>query len=189
MWIVCPPTFFLLLWTVWRRASEPKRSSEPWPHPIALAVNKSSRFLFLYARSCISKKKSDIEDLRTGFSFSLFHWKKKQNKTKQNKTKKQENRNTQKRWGDKAQKETIRLRPSPFYSFFIASIDFPDDFGSDGGMKNRKRKQKQKTTKKKKSEKRMPQTLASLPWSLKTTRHDHQIDTNSISRKLWWSIS
>ena len=148
MWIVCPPTFFLLLWTVWRRASEPKRSSEPWPHPIALAVNKSSRFLFLYARSCISKKKSDIEDLRTGFSFSLFHWKK-QKKTKTKQNKKQENRNTQKRWGDKAQKETIRLRPSPFYSFSV--YWFSDDFGSDGGMKNRKRKQKQKTTTKKRN--------------------------------------
>ena len=49
-------------------------------------------------------------------------------------------------------------------------------------MQNRKRKQKQKTKQKKKSEKRMPQTLASLPWSLKTTRHDHQIDTNCDGR-------
>ena len=112
MWIVCPPTFFILFSTISRRASEPKRSSKPWPHPIALAVNKSSRFLFLYARSCISKKEIR-ENLRTGFSFSLFPpTGKKKNKTKQNK--RQENRNTQKRWGDEAQKETIRLRPSPF---------------------------------------------------------------------------
>ena len=177
MRIVCPPTFFLLFWTVWRRASEPKRSSEPWPHPIALAVNKASRFLFLCARSCISKKKSAIEDLRTGFSFSLFHW---QKKTKQNK--KQENRNTQKRWGDEAQKETIRLRPSPLYSFSVYWFSW---FWV--GRWGEKKKEKTKT-KKKKSEKRMPQTLASLPWSLKSTRHDHQIDTNSISQKLWWPI-
>ena len=32
----------------------------------------------------------------------------------------------------------------------------------------------------KKSEKRRPETPASLPWSLKTTRHGHQIDKNSI---------
>ena len=45
--------------------------------------------------------------------------------------------------------------------------------------------EKKNTKKNKKSEKRRPQTLASLPWSLKTTRHDHEIDTNSIWRKLW----
>ena len=59
----------------------------------------------------------------------------------------------------------------------LVSIDFPD-FGSVGGVKNRNRKRKQKN---KNSEKRRPQTLASLLWRLKTTKHDHQIDTNSIN--------
>ena len=36
----------------------------------------------------------------------------------------------------------------------------------------------------KKSEKRRPETTASFPWSLKTTRHGNQINTNSIRQKM-----
>ena len=36
----------------------------------------------------------------------------------------------------------------------------------------------------KKSENRRPETPASLPWSLKTTRLGHQIETNSIWRQM-----
>ena len=42
-------------------------------------------------------------------------------------------------------------------------------------MKKEKRKKNFK-----KSEKRRPETTVSLPWSLETTGHGHQINTNSI---------
>ena len=50
----------------------------------------------------------------------------------------------------------------------LASNEFPG-FGSVGGVKKNH----------KKSENRRSETPALLPWSLKTTRHGHQIDTNS----------
>ena len=100
------------------------------------------------------------------FSFSYFTDKK---RTKQNK--RQVYRNTQKQCGEKAQKETIRLRSSPFCSFSVEEVP---GFGSVGGVEKNNHK---------KSENRRPETLASLPWGLKTTTHGHQIDPNSIWRK------
>ena len=176
MWILCPPTFFLLFSTIWQRASEPKRSNEPWPYPMALAVNKSSRFFIFICALENLKKGIRYRGSGKKFSFSLFH-RQKQNKTKQ-KTRKQ------KQCGEEAKKETKRLRPSPFYSLSVYWFSW---FWV--GRWGKKIETENKNKKKKNSEKRRPQTLASLPWSLRTTRNDHQIDTNSIWRKLWWSIS
>ena len=101
------------------------------------------------------------------FSFSLFP---PQKRTKQNK--RQVYRNTQKQCGEEAQKETIRLRSFPFCSFSVEQVSW-FWVGRWGEKKNHK-----------KSENRRPETPASLPWSLKTTRPGHQMDTNSIWRKI-----
>ena len=105
---------------------------------MALAVNKSSRFLFLYARSRISKQESDIEGLGKGSVLVYFIGK---NKTKQNKTK---DKKTEIHRSNAVRKLKKKPEGSGHPLFIrLVSIDFPD-FGSVGGVKNRNRKQKQK---------------------------------------------
>ena len=63
--------------------------------------------------------------------------------------------------------------PPPTLLLFLVSIECLPWFWV--GWLNEKRQKNLN-----KSEKRGPETTASLPWSLETTRHGHQINTNSI---------
>ena len=128
------------------------------------SINHRVFHFFMRAR----ESPKGIQRVFEQFQFQLFY---RQKRTKQNE--RQVYRNTQKQCGEEAQTETIKLRSSPFCSFSIEQVSW-FWVGGWGEKKNNHRK----------SENTRPETPASLQWSLKTTRHGHQIDTNSIQRKM-----
>ena len=133
--------------------------------------NKSPRFLFLYALSRISKKELDIVGLGTGFSFSLFHWQKKKQQQKTRIRKYTE----AKRWGSPKRNHKVQAIPFLFVLRLLIFLILCRSVGWKTETENKNKKQE--------IWEKEASNISII--SLKTTRHDHQIDTNSIWRKLW----
>ena len=84
----------------------------------------------------------------------------------------------------KTKSSLFHLRPSLFFSSFSVECVSWVWVGRSVGRSNEKSVKRNH----KMSENRRLKPQA-VPWSLETTRHGHQMDTNSILQKIWWLMS